>query len=164
MAKDNIFDNPFEPKDQPAIQVDKKTKFKYRTAVYELTDRAELDRLATDLSLVANHSYKHGIIEFTYSSKVDGSPFLIARFRENLDIALKDRSDFSIFCKHYMSNNLGDLDDVLNSHDNSTIRMLGEKRFSYKTGEVGFVLVWCTICPGTRDLGGVNAIRNIFRN
>jgi len=152
--------NPFEKK-QP-IPEPKRRNLRYRTVYYNLLEVEDRANLQTDLSRMANDVNKFGLTEFSVESKVDGTPYVMARYWDDQDLEPKTVDWFDINVRMYAHYQFEELDSIVNRHDNRTLRLLGEKRFTYKTGEVVVILFWAEIRSTARTQEALDALRSVL--
>lgn len=150
---------PFEEKKE---QQAARRNLVYRTAYYDLLSMEDRMSLQTDLNLIVNDYNKRAILEFNIENKADGTPFILARYRDDTDLEAKNLNWFDINVRIFGSYQLADLDEIINSYDGRTVRLLGEKRFTYKTGEVVIILFWATIRSTARSQEALDGIRAAF--
>lgn len=147
---------PFEEEEKTQ---EKRRNLRFRTAYYDLLEIEHRINLQTDLNLLANNNNKYGMTEFTIASKMDGTPYILARYWNDLDLEDKNLNWFDINVRLFGHYQLEDLDEIVNKHDGKTFRLLGEKRFTYKTGEVVVIIIYSEIRQTARNQEALNAIR-----
>lgn len=151
--------NPFEKKDP--IQ-DKRRNYRYRTAFYSLLEVEDRASLQNDFNQFVNDNNKYGLVEFTIGSKIDGTPYVIARFRDDIDLEARNLNWFDIHVQMFAHYQFAQMDEIINRHDNRTLRLLAEKRFVYKTGEICSFLIWAEIRSTARSQEALDALRTVF--
>lgn len=156
---DNKLVLPFEKKDAPQ---EARRNYKYRTAYYDLLVVEDRATLQTDLTRIVNDYNKFGILEFNIESKVDGTPYVLARYRDDEDLVARNLNWFDVNIRMFAQYQLEALDEIINAHDHRTLRLLGEKRFTYKTGEVCVLLIWSDIRSTARSQEALDGIRVAF--
>ena len=159
MAVDPIA-NPFAKQ-----QETKKRNYRFETGYYDLTDADDLMKIAATLEMLANHPYKYGLCEFTTGNKVDGSPYVIIRTREDKDLDEKKRGDIKIRAETFSAKALDDVDKIWNlamgeGDQYSTYKLLGEKRFAHVILDVCIVLIWAEVKKGSKFMGDLDGIRS----
>ena len=147
---------PFEKKNEEQAA---RRNLIYRTAYYDLLAIEDRARLQTDLNVIVNDYTKRAILEFNVENKADGTPFVLARYRDDTDLQPRNLNWFDINIRMYGSYQLEAMDEIINSHDSRTVRLLGEKRFTYKTGEVCILLIWAEIRSTARSQEALDGIR-----
>ena len=157
--------NPFEKGKQQ--EGSKNRHFNYQTFYFNLTDGDDLVNLGEQLEKVANHGYKYGIIELTSGNKVDGTPYVILRIREDKDLTLKTKNDIKVCVETYSAKDLESVDGIVNrsfSEDQSgeIVKLLAEKRFAHVILDVCIVLIWAEIKKGSKYMEAINGLRSIL--
>ena len=152
---------PFEKKD-PSF-ADLKTKgLSFRTRHYFLTSTEGLNEFTTDLQALANNPVKHNILTFQYETQVDGSPFAVLRFIDDEKVEINKNTKFTLFAKIYTKYEFNELDAIINKHDKTNLYLLGEKRFTMKTGDFFILLIWATVDKPTKFTEGLDVLRKWF--
>lgn len=154
----DMLENPFAKK-APA---EKPRNYRFRTRYYDLLAVEDRASIQQDLNGIVNDFNKFDILEFTINSKADGSPYALARYGEDVELERRNLNWFDIHVQLFAHYQLEDMDEILNQHNNRTVRVLGEKRFVYKTGEVVIFIIWAEIRSSARSQEPLDVIRTIF--
>jgi hypothetical protein len=152
---------PYEKKEKTLAEL-KERGITWRTRYYNFLNPEGLNNFVSDMENVSNNPLKHQITEFDYQTQTDGTPFAMLRFRDDDKIDDVKERRFSIWAKLYTTAEFNDLDATLNSHDKTTVYLLGEKRLTMKTGDFFILLIWATINRPTKFTEGLDVLRSIF--
>ena len=102
------------------------------------------------------------MINFDYQTQVDGTPFIVVRFKDNESIEKIPNKRFFIYGKLYTTDELDELDKILNAYDQTTLFLLAEKRLTMKTGDLFILLIWATVNKPTKFMEGIHVLKSLF--
>jgi hypothetical protein len=146
-------------KKPPTMAELKAKNLKWKTKYYNMTLADDLNRFMKDMEDFVNNPYRLSINEFKYETYTDGSPYIVTRFKEDTSIDIVKQNKFSIFVKLFTTVEFEDLDAIINSYDQTTLYLLGEKRLSMKGGDFFILLIWATVNKPTKSTEGLNELR-----
>ncbi len=152
---------PFEKKEKTLAEL-KEKGIKWRTEYYCLTNPEHLNHFVTEMEKTANNPLKYMVIEFEYVPLVDGTPCVMIRYKDDEKVNDVKTKKYSIWAKLHTHLELKDLDEIINKHDKTTLYLLGEKRFTMKTGDFFILLIWATIDVPVKHTEGLDVLRQYF--
>ena len=130
----------------------------WRTAYYNLCSQPQMNNFIADMEKHVNNPLKVQIYEFDYQPLVDGTPCIMVRYREDDKLDWLDKK-IELWGKLYTTAEFADLDKILNSYDQTSVFLLGEKRLTMKTGDFFILLIWATLDKPMRRTEGLSGLR-----
>lgn len=152
---------PYEKK-QPTMADLKEKDTRLITKFCEFTNSEEMNCFINDLEKIANNPNKYSILTFDCDKGIDGIPFCIVRYKCYEKIEENKERRFILNGKIFTKYDFSDLDEIINKHDHTTLRLLAEKRFVLKNGDFFTLLIWAEIVKQTKFTEGLDVLRSIF--
>jgi len=149
--------------------VSARVKGRFQTSRHTLAALAsgDINAFCVRLEEVINDPDRLSIVELTPYSTVDGEPYVILRTMEKLVVPASKNSKDAVSIKYdlFDAHNLDRLDSIINKQYDGGMKLLAEKRFTYKveeSTEFAILLIWAEFTAKFKNTEALDVTRQFL--